>query len=388
MNPAARTWSCPPAPADAARFHTGLPGAGPTPLTEHTSLAAELGVRRVFVKDESSRFGLPAFKALGVSYAIHRVIGEMTRVPVAPGWEGLRGAAASLARPVELVAATDGNHGHAVAHFARLLGLTARILVPAVTEARVVSAIAAEGARVTVTDGGYDEAVREAARLAAALPSAVLIQDTAWPGYEKIPRWIVDGYSTLFQEVDAQLRDTGEGRPDLVVVPMGVGSLAQAAVTHCRGGAVPGPALLGVEPDSAGCVRLSLAEGGLRAVTTGSTVMAGLNCGTPSLLAWPYLRDGLDASVTVTDQEAVRAVADLDALGTAAGPCGAATLAAARAALAGDDPERRRALGVAAHSVVVLLSTEHAVSPENGLSAGNGISTEKAAATDRTETHP
>lgn len=345
-HPGARRWTCPPPPPGAARFHAGLPGYSPTPLVDLPSLAADWGVRRVVLKDESSRLGLPAFKALGVSYAVYRILlGRAGTIPAPATWDALRSVASSLP-PLEVVTATDGNHGRALARVARLLGIPAHVFVPDVAGARVIAAIRAEQATVTVLAEDYDEAVRRAADEAAARPAAVLVQDTAWPGYEDVPQWIVDGYSTLFAEIDAQL----DVVPDLVVTPMGVGSLAQAVVTHYRSRGPAGPALLGVEPDTAACVQASLAAGQPRSVATGATIMAGLNCGTPSSLAWPYLRDGLDAAVTVTDAQAEAAERDLAALGIDAGPCGAATVAAVRAA----------ELGLDADATVVLLSTEGA----------------------------
>ncbi|MET9734830.1 diaminopropionate ammonia-lyase [Streptomyces sp. NPDC006458] len=356
--PDARGWRTDPAPAEVRDFHTGLPGYRPTPLIELPSLAAEFGVGRVFVKDESARLGLPAFKALGATWAIHRALAERAAEGAEPG-------------PVTLIAATDGNHGRAVARTARLLGRRARVFVPRGVHARAVAAIEGEGARVTEVPGSYDDAVLRAAE-AAAEPDTLLIQDTALPGYERIPRWIVDGYSTLCAETDEQLTAAraGDG-PGLVVVPVGVGSLAQAVVTHYRSRPSDhAPALLSVEPRTAACLLRSLTLGEPVGVTTGETTMAGLNCGTPSSLAWPHLWHGLDAAVAVTDAESARAAADLDALGVSSGPCGAAPLAGLRAALTGRGAaDRRSALGLDAHSVVVLLSTEGAAAnPHSGAS--------------------
>ncbi|KUN20768.1 PLP-dependent lyase/thiolase [Streptomyces antibioticus] len=345
VRPGARTWRCAPAPAGVRAFHSALPGYAPTPLTELPPLAAELAVGRVLVKDESSRLGLPAFKALGAFWAVHRVLAERER-DREPG-------------SVTLVTASDGNHGRAVARAARLAGQGAHVFVPRGVSAPAVAAIAAEGARVTEVTGPYDEAVRLAAE-AADGPGSILVQDTAWPGYEEIPGWIVEGYATLCAEIDEQL--AGTAGPDLVCVPVGVGSLAQAVVTHYRSrSAGRAPALLSVEPETAACVAASLAAGTPVSVTTGETVMAGLNCGTPSSLAWPYLYGGLDAAVAVPDAASVRAAADLADLGVSSGPCGAASLAGLRAVLTGAGAEERRAaLGLDAASVVVLLSTEGA----------------------------
>ncbi|MGW3567130.1 diaminopropionate ammonia-lyase [Streptomyces sp. NPDC000941] len=348
VRPGARTWRCDPAPAEVRGFHAALPDYAPTPLTELPQLACGLGVGRVFVKDESCRLGLPAFKALGASWAVHRTLAE-------------RAAASGRASgPVTLVTATDGNHGRAVARTARLLGQHAHVFVPQGVHPQAVAAIAAERAEVTEVEGAYDEAVRLAARAAAA-PDAVLVQDTAWPGYERIPGWIVEGYSTLCAEIDEQLAAQGiADGPDLVSIPVGVGSLAQAVITHYRSRpSGRAPALLSVEPEAAPCVLESLIHGAPVGVTTGETSMAGLNCGTPSSIAWPCLNGGLDAAVAIPDADSAHAAARLAALGVSSGPCGAATLAGLRAVLTGAGVgERRTALGLAATSVVVLLSTE------------------------------
>ncbi|WAL93426.1 diaminopropionate ammonia-lyase [Streptomyces sp. Je 1-369] len=356
--PAARAWSCAAPPPDARAFHTTLPGYAPTALHELPPLAAELAVARVFVKDESARFGLPAFKALGASWAIDRILARAA----------YRTPGATDTRTLRFVTATDGNHGRAVARMARQLGRRAHVFVPVGVHPAAVAAIEGEGAEVTAVAGSYDAAVHDA-RAAAAAPDAVLVQDMAWDGYEEIPALVVEGYATLFAEIDAQLDAVGAEPPALVAVPVGVGSLAQAAVTHYRsgssagrrGGRGTGTALLSVEPVGAACVLASLRAGRLTHVPTGATVMAGLNCGTPSTLAWPVLRDGLDAAVAVTDADSTSAVRELAELGVSSGPCGAAPLAGARAALTGSgSAERRAALGVGPDATVVLISTEGA----------------------------
>ena len=211
--------------------------------------------------------------------------------------------------------------------------------------------------------------VRTAASSTANKPDEILIQDTAWPGYEEIPQWIVDGYDTMFSEIDAQL---GERVPDLIAVPTGVGSLLLAALRHCpstssghtatRSGHMStrsgrGPAVLAVEPVTAACVTTSLAAHTRISVDTSvSTIMAGLNCGTISTIAWPVIRDQLGAAVTVTDDQARVAMQRLHELGIRAGPSGAASLAGVRVAFS--DADQRAALAVEADTVVILISTE------------------------------
>jgi diaminopropionate ammonia-lyase len=329
---AARDWTCPSPPGQAYAFHQSLPGYSPTPLVSVPELAAELGVGRVLVKDESSRLGLPAFKVLGASWACRQVLHRR------PG--------------AMLVTATDGNHGRAVARMAAHFGAAATVFVPAVMRPQTAARIAGEGAKVVWVDGDYDHAVRCAATFAGDEPGRALVQDTAWAGYEQIPAWIVQGYQTLPDEIDTQL-----GRaPDLVAVPVGVGSLAEAVVRHYRRPGAAHPGVLSVEPDTAACVLASLTAARPVTVPTAATVMAGLNCGTMSRSAWPVLRAGCDAAVAVSDQDALRAAADLGQLGICSGPSGAATLAGARAAL--NQPGRRAALGLDDDAVVVLLSTE------------------------------
>jgi diaminopropionate ammonia-lyase len=167
-----------------------------------------------------------------------------------------------------------------------------------------------------------------------------------------VPAWIVEGYQTLLEEVDAQLGEP----PDLVAVPVGVGSLAEAVVRHYRRPDAAHPSVLSVEPDTAACVLASLTADRPVTVSTAATVMAGLNCGTISSSAWPVLRAGCDAAVAVSDDEALRAVDDLGRLGVSSGPSGAASLAGVRAALT--DPRRRAALDLDHNAVVVLLNTE------------------------------
>lgn len=356
-NAAAREWRCD-AVTGIADFHATLPGYAPTPLVELPALAGELGVARVFVKDESARMGLPAFKLLGVSYAVVRALTEH----LSPGSPPMTLDALQERLQdsgLTLVAATDGNHGRAVAHMARLVGIRSAVFVPATVTSTAQHAIESEGAVVHVLELPYDEVVVAAAEAVHADPAMLHIQDTAWPGYHEVPQWIVDGYDTLGAEIDLQLGRAGAERLNLVAVPVGVGSLAQAVVRHYRSAsAATGqqPTVLSVEPALAPSLIDSLEAGRPVSVETGETIMLGMNCGTISEIAWPMLRDGVDAAVTVSEDDTARAVHDLQRLGVDAGPCGASTLAGLRAlrAAAAQDP----AAALPRDAVVVLLSTE------------------------------
>lgn len=365
-NPAARTWRTDGVADAVQEFHRSLPGYEFSPLTEVPQLAEQLGVARVFVKDESSRFGLPAFKMVGASYAVSRVLSERVGSPDFPlGLDELRARLAGQ-RSVTLVAATDGNHGRAIAHMAKLTGLPSRIFVSSYLSKAAWAAIESEGAVVVGVDGPYDDVVAAArAFVADSDGAAIHLQDTAWPGYEHVPQLIVDGYSTIFVEADAQLREAGIDRLDLVAIPVGVGSLAEAGIRHYRQEGGWTPTVLSVEPENAPSVIASLQAGELTSVETEYSIMAGLNCGTPSSNSWPYLLNGLDAAVTVSESAAAEAVADLKQLGIDAGPCGASALAGVRAVVS--DDTRRRLASLGADAVVVLVSTEsRAANPTAG----------------------
>ncbi|WP_344042667.1 diaminopropionate ammonia-lyase [Nocardioides panacihumi] len=358
VNPQAREWRTPP-PRSARAFHQTLPGYRPTPLVSLPALAAELGVGHVVLKDESHRLGLPAFKILGASWAACRALVDSYELDVeAISVDALKDHIETEVSPDErpvLVTATDGNHGRAVARIAAMLGLAARVYVPWGVSEAAVRAIRQEGAQLVQLSTDYDEAVAFAARSTENSSVDVLVQDTSWEGYTDVPRWVVDGYTTLFQEVDEALLERGLPSPGLVACPVGVGAFAHAMVDHYRSGSAA-PSLLSVEPDVAACLAQSLLAGELMTIKTDLTVMAGMNCGTPSRLAWPTLAAGIDSAVSVSDDECRRAVADLDDLGQDVGPCGASTLAGVRQAVASRD--RRDLLGLDEESVVVLISTE------------------------------
>ena len=310
-------------------FHRRLPGYRATPLVDAPSLAESLGLGRLWVKDESSRLGLPAFKMLGASWASYRM--AVDRLGTEPEWTTVDELAAALEpiRPLTLVAATDGNHGRAVARTAALLGLRSEILVPLGTAAARIEAIASEGAEVTVVDGTYDEAVESAA--ARASDHHVVVSDTSWPGYTVIPGWVIDAYATIFEEVADQLETAGAPPPDVVIAQVGVGALAAAAIRYRWTDTGRTPVIVSVEPTTAACA-LRSAEAGRPVEVPGPhrSLMAGLNCGRVSDLAWPDLHLGADVFVAVTDAAAARAMRDLDDIGITAGETGGSGLAGLR----------------------------------------------------------
>lgn len=347
-------------------FHKRLPGYAETPLHDLPALADRLGVGRVYVKDESARLGLPSFKILGASWATYRALAG--RVGLAVDSEAPLEQLRRLLAPRDdlvLAAATDGNHGRALARVARLLRLGCSIFVPRGTSVARIDAIARETARVTVVDGSYDDAVRAVA--ATADDRTVVVSDTSWPGYEVVPQWIVEGYSTILWEAREQLATRGWQPPNVVVVQVGVGALAASVARHCSDPTWGRPRLLAVEPSNAACLLASLHAGqpvSLQAPQ--DSVMVGLNCGTPSLVAWPVLSRCVDAAITTSDARAGEAVRLLRDCGVAAGETGAAGLAGLLEVQA--DPGRApvgRALGLTPDSGVLLLCTEGPTDPES-----------------------
>lgn len=353
-------------------FHRSLPGYAPTPLVDRPDLARELGLARLWVKDESSRFGLQSFKALGASYAVYRLLAARwrERFPGRPLPDPFGPAEAAALGPMTLATATDGNHGRGVAWTARRLGLGAVVYVPAGTAPARIARIRAEGAEVVVADGDYDVAVERCAAEAEAAGRTV-VSDTSWPGYETIPAWITEGYLTLFEEVAEALAARREAGPDLVLLQAGVGALAAAGVMYYRR-TRPGPAMVTVEPLDADClVESALHAGGTRRRARGrlGSIMAGLNCGWPSALAWPVLKTGIDLFLAVDDDYARRAMRSLARPGAGgkaveSGESGAAGLAGLLALvgspiLAGE----RELLGLDSRTRALVISTEGATDP-------------------------
>jgi diaminopropionate ammonia-lyase len=338
----------------------------PTPLCQLRGIAKRLGLAGLYLKDESNRLGLPAYKVLGAAWATYRLIERLTGERL-EGWRNLDELGERLRRTgVErLTAATDGNHGRGVARVARWLGLGAEIFVPRGTARARVDAIASEGATVTVVDGTYDATVEWAAGSRRA--GDLLVQDHGWPGYEEVPAWVAEGYATIFREVDETLAAEGVLPPDLVLVQIGVGTLASAAVRHYRRvGLEPAPRLIGVEPTRAACALRSIEAGHPVRLEVGAdaSIMAGLNCGTPSSQAWPLLRDGLEACVAVEDESARVAMRWLAAEGVMSGESGAAGLAGLIELVNGAGGEElRRALGVTAETIALVISTEGVTDP-------------------------
>lgn len=287
-------------------FHKSFPQYSVTPLTRLTNLASYLGLKRLYVKDESYRFGLNAFKVLGGSYAIAKYISkelgrDVSEVPYSVlTSEKLREEFGQAT----FFSATDGNHGRGVAWAANRLRQKCVIRMPKGTTQTRLENIAKENATVTIEDMNYDECVRLAASEAEKTPRGIIVQDTAWDGYEEIPTWIMQGYGTLATEADEQLAADG-ARPTHIFIQAGVGSLAGAVIGYFANRFKENPpVMVVVEAGAADCLYRSALKGdGSRIDVTGDmlTIMAGLACGEANTVSWDILRNHADAFVSCPD---------------------------------------------------------------------------------------
>ena len=340
-------------------FHRRLPDYTPTPLRNAPEIARALGIKELLLKDESSRLGLPAFKILGASWATYRMLQARVGTSLAP-WQTTGELVAKFAplRPLCLTTATDGNHGRAVAHIAALFGFEARIYVPEGTAQARIEGIEREGAEVIVVSGTYDDAVARAA--ADASEDCLVVSDTSWPGYEEIPHWVIEGYSTIFAEIEEQLAARNEETPDLIAVQFGVGALAAALVRHRWRDRQP--KILSVEPLRAACALASVQAGEIVEVPgPHDSIMAGLNCGRVSLVAWPIISRGINGFIALPDERARAAMRALAEIGVVAGETGAAGLAGLMEAL--QLPEARECLKIDDQTRALLIVTEGATDP-------------------------
>lgn len=357
-------------------LHGSLKEYAPTPLVELSGLARRLGVASICVKDESKRFGLNAFKGLGGVYALCRAVCDQLGLDYRTATlEQLQEPAnrEQISRMV-FVTTTDGNHGKGVSWAAGLLGAKSYVYMPrGSVEARAQAIRDAGSAEVTITDLSYDDAVRYSAKLAEE-NGWYLIQDTSWPGYDTVPSWIVQGYTTMVYEALNQLDTLGYPRPTHVFLQAGVGAMAGSvtgALQCTYGDDLPKIAI--VEPDEVACIFESARnDDGTEHKAVGSevTIMAGLNCAEPCQLTWPILRDFADAYFACPDWVSARGMRVLAAPvdGDApiiSGESGAVTTGLVSVLLEREDLKPfRNQLGLDEHSVILLFNSEGDTDPE------------------------
>ena len=363
--------------AEKARaFHKSFPQYDRTPLTALEHMAEFLGLGRLYVKDESYRFGLNAFKVLGGSYAMARFIAKETGRDVSE-------LPYSVLTSEELkkefgqatfFTATDGNHGRGVAWAANRLGQRAVVHMPKGTTKARLENIAKEGAQVDIQELNYDDCVRLAAREAAETPRGVIVQDTAWEGYEEIPSWIMEGYGTMAMEAGEQLMEAGEQRPTHVFVQAGVGSLAGAVVGYFANLYADNPPIfVVVEAQAADCLYQGAKAGDGAIRTVGGdmeTIMAGLACGEPNTISWDILKNHVKVFISLPDWAAAQGMRMLAApiKGDApitSGESGAAPFGALAAIMTMEEyADLKAAIGLDETSRVLVFSTEGDTDPE------------------------
>lgn len=363
--------------ADSARkFHMSLPNYKPTPLVNLANLAQELGVGHIYVKDEAARFNLNAFKVLGSSYAMGKFICQRLGLDEKTvTFDDLRSEEVrKKIGEVTFVTATDGNHGRGVAWTAEQLGQRAVVYLPKGVAMRRVDAIKETGAEAIVTDVNYDDTVR-LAKEAADKNGWQVIQDTAWDGYEEIPRWIMQGYATMAAEAEDQLGALGLPPFTHIFLQAGVGSFASSILAYYVNRYRDDyPKTIVMEPEKAACIFESALAGEKdpqKVVGDLDTIMAGLSCGEPSPIAWDILRDFADGYIVCPDYVAAQGIRILaNPLGSdqrvIAGESGAVGIGLLSLLFQAEDgAELRAKLGLDKNASVLFVNTEGDTDPVN-----------------------
>lgn len=361
---------------DAARaFHKSFPQYSVTPLAALDGMAGTLGLGGLYVKDESYRFGLNAFKVLGGSFAMARYIAQQTGRDIADTtFDYLTSdELQNDFGQATFFTATDGNHGRGVAWAANRLGQKAVVHMPKGSTKMRFDNIAKEGAEVTIEELNYDDCVRLAAKEADETEHGVIVQDTAWDGYEEIPSWIMQGYGTMSSEAAEQLRALEVNRPTHVFVQAGVGSLASSVVGYFanRFASCP-PVFVVMEAQAADCLyQGAVAADGDPRIVGGDlqTIMAGLACGEPNTIGWDILRNHVTAFVSCPDWVSAKGMRMLAAPvagdpAVTSGESGAVGMGVVSTIM--EDPayaELKEALGLDGDSRVLLFSTEGDTDP-------------------------
>jgi diaminopropionate ammonia-lyase len=360
----------------AKAFHESFPQYSETPLTKLDQMASYFHLGSVFIKDESYRFGLKAFKVLGGSYSMAKYIAKETGRDVSelPYDVLTSDALHDEFGTATFFTATDGNHGRGVAWAAEKLRQKAVVHMPKGTTQTRLENIKKLGADVDILELNYDDCVRQAAREADATPRGVIVQDTAWDGYEEIPSWIMQGYGTMAMEAGQQLKAAGVERPTHVFVQAGVGSLAGAVVGYYANLYKDNPPVfVVVEAEAAACLyKGAVANDGKPRIVDGDmqTIMAGLACGEPNTISWDILKNHVDCFIAAPDWVAAQGMRMLAAplhgdTPITSGESGAAPFGALSVIMTDDNyAELRKALKLDENSKVLVFSTEGDTDPD------------------------
>ena len=362
--------------AKARAFHESFPQYSVTPLAKLDHMAAYLGLKEVYVKDESYRFGLNAFKVLGGSFAMARYIAKQTGKDVSelPYNVLTSDELRKEFGQATFFTATDGNHGRGVAWAANKLGQKAVVLMPKGSTQTRLNNILKEGAKATIEEENYDECVRMANAMAEKTENGVMVQDTAWDGYEEIPSWIMQGYGSMAGEAAEQLREVEVNRPTHVFVQAGVGSLAGGVVGYFAN-LYPNnpPKFIVMEAGAADCLYKGAEAGdGEPRIVGGDlqTIMAGLACGEPNTIGWDILRNHVSAFISCPDWVSAKGMRMLAAPvkgdpSVTSGESGAVGMGVISSIMTDDAyKELREALELDNSSQVLMFSTEGDTDPD------------------------
>lgn len=359
----------------AQAFHKSFPQYTETPLTKLEKMSEYLGINSVFVKDESYRFGLNAFKVLGGSFAIAKYIAKLTGKDVSElPYNVLTSEELKKTLPsVTFFTATDGNHGRGVAWATNKLKQNCVVYMPKGSTQTRLQHILNENAKATIEEVNYDECVRMAAKSASEVENGVVVQDTAWDGYEEIPSWIMQGYGTMALEAAQQLKDSNV-TPTHIIVQAGVGSLAGAVTGYfCNLYKDNPPKIIVVEASEAACLyKGSEANDGKIRIVDGDmpTIMAGLACGEPNTISWEILKNHVTAFVSCPDWVAAKGMRMLAApikgdKPIVSGESGAVPFGFLAAVMTMDEyKDVRKELGLESNSKVLAFSTEGDTDPD------------------------
>ncbi|MBK5240264.1 diaminopropionate ammonia-lyase [Clostridium sp.] len=360
----------------AASFHKSFPQYTETPLVKLDKMANFLGLKNLYVKDESKRFGLNAFKVLGGSFAIGSYIAKKLGKDISELPYNILTSKETLEEfgQTTFFTATDGNHGRGLAWAANKLHQKCVVFMPkGSTETRLKN-IRNEGATATIEDVNYDECVRIAMAESAKVPGSVVIQDTAWEGYEEIPTWIMQGYGTMAMEANEQLKSDSSSAPTHIFIQAGVGSLA-GAVQGYFANAYPEnpPTVVVVESNLADCIFRSAKanDGEVRIVSDDMpTIMAGLACGEPNTIAWDILKNNSSHFISCSDHVSANGMRILAVPlkgdpKVISGESGAVTMGILFEIMTNDNlKDLKEALKLNENSKVLLFSTEGNTDPD------------------------
>ncbi len=354
-------------------FHASFPEYSVTPLADLSGLAKELGLGGVYVKDESYRFGLNAFKVLGGSFAIGSYLAGRLGVDIGQlPYDRMTGKETrEKLGDITFVTATDGNHGRGVAWTANRLGQKSVVYMPKGSALERLENIRALGSDASITELNYDDAV-SLANQGAEKYGWVMVQDTAWEGYEDIPRWIMQGYTTLALEATEQLRQLSVEKPTHIFLQAGVGAMSGGITGFLRDCYGDEPVITIVEPNKADCIYRS-ARAGERYCVTGEmqTIMAGLACGEPCTIGWDILRDHADHFISCPEYVAAKGMRVLGNpvngdTRVVSGESGAVTLGLVAELMQNPSLDwLREPLGLGSDSRVLCISTEGDTDREN-----------------------